>query len=62
MDGTCILADIRYPTDLALLKEAPEKTAKYIGVLYKLLHDRIKKSHTYRRVARKECLKIAKMQ
>lgn len=61
MDATCVPADIRYPTDLGLLNEAREKTEEHIDTLYLPLQGRIKKPRTYRQVARKEYLKIAKM-
>ena len=61
MDATCFPADIRYPTDLSLLNEAREKTESYIDTLYQPLRGRIKKPRTYRRIARKKYLGIAKM-
>ena len=61
MDATCVPADIRYPTDLGLLNEAREKTEGYIDTLYLPLRGKIKKPRTYRVVARKEYLGIAKM-
>jgi len=49
---------IAYPTDLGLLSEAREKSEEIIDEIFcPALH--LKKPRTYRRVARKEFLKIA---
>lgn len=61
MDATCVPADIRYPTDLSLLNEAREKTESYIDTLYGPLRGRTQKPRTYRQVARKNYLGVAKV-
>jgi hypothetical protein len=54
-------ADISYPTDLGRLNEARVHTEKIIDILYKQLKGQIqKKPRTYRNVARKDYLLIAK--
>ena len=54
-------ADISYPTDLGLLNEARVHPEKIIDILYKQLKGQIhKKPRTYRNVARKDYLLIAK--
>jgi hypothetical protein len=61
LDATCAPADIRYPTDLGLLNPAREQTEKIIDCLYKTLKGKLKeKPRTYREIARKDYLKIAK--
>jgi len=61
VDATCAPADISYPTDLGLLNEARVHTEKIIDILYKQLKGQIhKKPRTYRNVARKDYLLIAK--
>ena len=60
MDATCVSADIRYPTDLSLLNEARQKTEALIDILYQPLRENIKKPRTYRNVARKKYLAVAK--
>ena len=61
LDATCAPADIRYPTDLGLLNQAREQTEKIIDCLYKTLKGKLKeKPRTYREIARKDYLKIAK--
>lgn len=53
--------DISYPTDLGLLNRAREHTEKIIDILYKQLKGQIpKKPRTYRKLARKNYLLIAK--
>jgi hypothetical protein len=61
IDATCAPADISYPTDLGLLNRARVHTEKIIDILYKLLKGQIqKKPRTYRNLARKDYLLIAK--
>jgi transposase, IS5 family len=60
MDATCVPADIRYPTDLGLLNDARQKTEEFIDLLYEPLRERIIKPRTYRNVARKSYLAVAK--
>jgi len=61
LDATCAPADISYPTDLKLLNQARKHTEKFIDVLYELLKNKIiKKPRTYRQIARKDYLKVAK--
>jgi hypothetical protein len=61
IDATCAPADISYPTDLGLLNRARVHTEKIIDILYKQLKGQInKKPRTYRNLARKDYLLIAK--
>ena len=60
LDATCAPADIKYPTDLSLLNEAREKTEKTIDSLYNPDLGLAKKPRTYRKLARRDYLKIAK--
>jgi hypothetical protein len=61
LDATCAPADITYPTDLGLLNEARVHTEKIIDILYKSLkYPAKKKPRTYRHLARKDYLAIAK--
>lgn len=61
LDATCAPADIRYPTDLGILNEARLATEKIIDNLYQSLRGKlIKKPRTYRNIARKDYLKVAK--
>ena len=61
LDATCAPADIKYPTDLGLLNQAREQTEKIIDKLYKSLKIKPKKKpRTYRDIARKDYLVIAK--
>jgi IS5 family transposase len=60
LDATCAPADIRYPTDLSLLNEAREKTEKTIDTLYQPEIGLAKKPRTYRKLARRDYLRIAK--
>ncbi len=54
-------ADINYPNDLGLLNQARVKTEKIIDTLYEPLKVELdKKPKTYRKLARKEYLKVAK--
>lgn len=59
MDATVADAYIQYPTDLNLLNESREKSEVLIDVLYTQLPIKVK-PRTYRRVARKAYLNIAK--
>jgi len=58
MDATVSPQDIAYPTDLNLLNEARKHTEKIIDALYEQGRFE-KKPRTYRRIARKEYLKVA---
>ncbi len=61
LDATCAPADIKYPTDWDLLNQARKATEKIIDILYFTLRGKLlKKPRTYRIIARKEYLKIAK--
>jgi hypothetical protein len=61
LDASCAPADISYPTDLGLLNQARKHTETIIDTLYKSL--KIKNStkpRTYRKIARKEYLIVAR--
>ena len=61
VDATSAPADISYPTDLGLLNRARVHTEKIIDILYKSLKEKInKKPRTYRKIARKDYLAVAK--
>ncbi|BDA72328.1 transposase [Calothrix sp. PCC 7716] len=61
LDATCAPGDIAYPTDLGLLNQARKHTEKIIDLLYEQLKGRLeKKPRTYREVARKDYLEVAK--
>jgi len=61
VDGICPPADISYPTDLGLLNGARVHTKKIIDILYKPIKSQIKyHPRTYRNIARKDDLLIAK--
>jgi hypothetical protein len=61
IDATCAPADITYPTDLGLLNKARVHTEKIIDILYKQIKSKInKKPRTYRNLARKDYLAVAK--
>ena len=61
IDAPSAPADISYPTDLGLLNRARVHTEKIIDILYKQLKCQIpKKPRTYRNIARKDYLLIAK--
>jgi len=61
IDATCAPADITYPTDLGLLNKARVHTEKIIDILYKQIKEQTsKKPRTYRNLARKNYLLIAK--
>jgi transposase, IS5 family len=62
VDATACPQDIAYPTDLNLLNDAREQSQKLIDFLYrmaKLQDASIIKPRTYRKIARKEYLKVA---
>jgi hypothetical protein len=61
IDATCAPGDISYPTDLGLLNKSRVHTEKIIDILYKSLKGKInKKPRTYRKIARKDYLAVAK--
>ncbi|MEG3927724.1 IS5 family transposase [Microcoleus sp. D3_18a_C4] len=61
VDATCAPADISYPTDLGLLNGARVHTEKIIDILYKQIKGKSnKKPRTYRNLARKDYLAVAK--
>lgn len=61
VDATCAPADISYPTDLGLLNGARVHTEKIIDILYKQIKEKLpKKPRTYRNLARKDYLAVAK--
>lgn len=61
IDATCAPADITYPTDLGLLNRARVHTEKIIDILYKQIKEKThKKPRTYRNLARKDYLAVAK--
>ena len=61
LDATCAPADISYPTDLGLLNRARVHTEKIIDILYKQIKEKTtKKPRTYRNLARKDYLVVAK--
>ncbi|MEG4595417.1 IS5 family transposase [Microcoleus sp. F8_C2] len=61
IDATCAPADISYPTDLGLLNGARVHTEKIIDILYKQIkYQTHKKPRTYRNLARKDYLAVAK--
>ena len=59
LDATVAPADIKYPSDLDLLNTAREKSEQLIDILYKPAPGKVK-PRTYRRVAHKAYLSIAK--
>lgn len=59
LDATCSPSNIRYPQDFSLLNEAREKLEDMIDYFHKNFHP-WDKPRTYRRVARKEYLALAK--
>jgi transposase, IS5 family len=59
VDATVADQSIRYPTDLSLLNEAREISEQLIDELYRQ-SDYAKKPRTYRRIARKRYLNLAK--
>lgn len=59
IDATCSPSNIRFPMDYSLLNEAREKLEEMIDFFHKEYHP-WKKPRTYREVARKEYLQLAK--
>ena len=61
LDATCTPADIKYPTDINLLNEVRKHTEKVIDIIYQNRCNLLeKKPRTYRQLARKKYLAIAK--
>lgn len=61
LDASCAPADISYPTDLGLLNQARKQTETIIDILYNsLLVKTINKPRTYKNIARKNYLAVAK--
>ncbi|MBD1884109.1 IS5 family transposase [Microcoleus vaginatus] len=61
VDATCAAADISYPTDLGLFNEARVHTENILDILYKEIKEKTtKKPRTYRNLARKDYLAVAK--
>ncbi len=61
LDASCAPADISYPTDFGLLNQARKQTETIIDILYTSLKvKKIKKPRTYRKIARKNYLAVAK--
>jgi IS5 family transposase len=61
IDAPSAPADISYPTDLGLLNGARVHTEKIIDILYKQIkYQTNKKPRTYRNLARKDYLAVAK--
>jgi hypothetical protein len=61
IDATCAPGDISYPTDLGLLNCSRIHTEKVIDILYKQIKEKAhKKPRTYRNIARKDYLGVAK--
>jgi IS5 family transposase len=59
LDATCAPADIKYPTDVALLNTAREKLERMITELHGQTSQK-KKPRTYKRIARKDYLRFAR--
>lgn len=59
LDATCAPADIKYPTDVALLNTAREKLERIIAEMHKQTNQK-KSPRTYKRVARKDYLRFAR--
>ncbi|QLE40891.1 IS5 family transposase (plasmid) [Nostoc sp. C052] len=61
LDATCAPSDISYPTDLELLNQARKQTEKIIDSLYEQIKGQLeKKPRTYREIARRDYLEVAK--
>lgn len=61
LDASCAPADISYPTDLGLLNQARKHTETIIDILYNSVRaKKIDKPRTYRKIARKEYLLVAR--
>ena len=61
IDATATPADITYPTDLKMLNSAREKLEEIIDILHRPFIGKLKKPRTYRKVARRDYLKITKL-
>lgn len=61
IDASATPADITYPSDLKLLNATREKLEEIIDTLYEPLRGKVKKPRTYRKVARRDFLKITKL-
>lgn len=59
LDATCSPSNIKYPQDFVLLNDAREKLEEMIDYFHKTYHP-WKKPRTYRQVARKDYLALAK--
>jgi len=60
-DASCVPGDIRYPNDLGILNEARVGSEEIIDTLYEAVRENVKKKpKTYRKLARKDYLKVAK--
>jgi len=60
-DATCAPADISYPNDLGILNQARVGSEEIIDTLYEAVRKKLKKKpKTYRNLARKNYLKVAK--
>ncbi|MHC5732373.1 MAG: hypothetical protein ACYTXY_51620, partial [Nostoc sp.] len=61
LDATCAPGDISYPTDIGLLNQARKHTEKIIDSLYEQIKGQLeKKPRTYREIARRDYLEVAK--
>ena len=61
LDATCAPGDIKYPTDLEIVNQGRKATEQIIDTLYESIKVKLKKKpRTYRNIARKEYLRIAK--
>ncbi len=61
LDASCAPADIKYPTDLEIVNQARKGTEQILDCLYQEVKEKlIKKPKTYRQIARKNYLKVAK--
>jgi IS5 family transposase len=61
LDATCAPSDISYPTDLGLLNQARKQTERIIDILYEQIKRQLdKKPRSYRKIARKNYLEVAK--
>ncbi|CDN16934.1 hypothetical protein RintRC_4166 [Richelia intracellularis] len=60
LDGTCAPIDISYPTDLGILNQARKQTERIIDSLYEQMGRLYKKPSTYRELAIKDYIVVAK--
>lgn len=61
LDATCAPGDISYPTDLGLLNQARKQTEIIIDLIFEQIKGILeKKPRTYREIARKDYLEVAK--